>query len=148
MARPSEAHVGVARRLLAQSCAEGSGPENPAAAVARAYDILFESLAPVIGAAGFQALFARSLKLAGADYVSLQAIGAAGGPSNKEDSGVIAQVVSGLSKLDPPGAMELATGLFAAFYALLTRFIGESLVQQIVKGTFPTVDEPGPEVRE
>ena len=147
MARPSEAHVGVAKRLLAQ-CADASGTGNPGAAAARAYDVLFQSLAPVIGAAGFEALFARSLRQAKAEYGLLTAMPAPDGHPKREDKRGIAQVVGALSTLDPVSSTELATGLFASFYALMTTFIGESLVQQIVKGTFPTVDEPGPEVRE
>lgn len=144
MAKPSEAHVNVASRLLAHSRAQGVQPEDPVAA-GRTYDELFRVLAPILGAAGFRALFARSVKLAQAEYPSL-ALPTLSGPPAADEDRLVRQVVSLLGELEPASGWQLATALFATFYALVATFIGESLVQQILKRAFPGVDESGPEV--
>ena len=63
MVRPLEAHVEVAKRLLAHERGSGGDAPERAAAAVRVYGSLFRALAPVIGAAGVGALFARSVCL-------------------------------------------------------------------------------------
>lgn len=146
MARPSEAHVEVARRFLARSC-EGEGHSADPAVASRVYDALSGALTPIIGESGFRAIFARSVKLTAADYPVLKAVPTVFAPPPEVDT-VLTHVLDCLAGLEPTAALELATSLYAAFYALLTKMIGESLVEEIVKGALPTIDESGSEVRD
>lgn len=150
MARPSEAHVEVARRLLARSCERASdGEAHPGAPATarRVHEALSQALAPIIGAAGFRAVFARSVKLIAADHPFLGPLPALAASASPADA-VLIQVLDALAKLEPGAALELATSVYASFYALLTKMIGESLVEQIVKGAFPSIDESGSEGRD
>lgn len=147
MARPHEAHIEVARRLLARASSEAGTPEGPEA-VRGVHAALFQSLAPVIGAAGFRALFDRSVKLAKAEYPSLDAARTLDDSGADIENPVMAQVLRSFGTLEPASAREAAVGLFATFYALVATFIGESLVQRLVEGANPAVDELVPEVKE
>ena len=61
MAQRTEAHLEAAKRLLERA---RNGERFAAADTAgRAYDELFRTLAPVLGVAGVNALFARSARL-------------------------------------------------------------------------------------
>jgi hypothetical protein len=59
---------------------------------------------------------------------------------------LVAQVIGSLSMAEPASALEAAVGLFATFHALLATFIGESLMQRLLQGAFPAIDELVPEV--
>jgi len=112
---------------------------------ARTYAALFQVLAPVIGPAGFRALFARSVKLAQAHHPSLSSIRTRAASQETVPDHVIGQIVTSLTSLGPAAATELATEVYAMFYELLTKFIGETLVHTIVQGALPTVGATGPE---
>jgi hypothetical protein len=149
MPGPSEAHFEAAKRLLqsAQPSASGGTAAERAAAAARVYDSLFESLAPVLGATGFRALFARALKLSQAEFPCLQAIRVSLEPP--ESAGQVAgQVLACLSQLEADAASQAATGLYARFLGLLSSFIGDQLVWQIVKRALPAPGETSAEETE
>lgn len=140
MVRPLEAHVEVAKRLLAQERGGGGDAKERAVAAGRVYETLFRALAPVIGAAGVRALFARSVRLASTEFPCLGEISMTAEPP--EDSVQVAeQLVGCLSKLEPAAGSEVATGLYAVFLGLLAKFIGERLVSQIVTTAFPAIAE-------
>jgi hypothetical protein len=140
MARPKEAHIEAAKRMLAEEGANGGNVGEPAAAAGRVYDALFEALAPVIGAAGFRAIFARSVKLTTAKDPRLAELPGLTERLQGNESGA-RHVIVCLSKLEPAAASEAATGLYATLFGLMTNFIGEQLVMQIVKTAFPSVNE-------
>jgi hypothetical protein len=140
MARPTEAHREVAQQLLARSEAPGGKAEDPAASASRLYEALFRALAPVIGANGFRALFARAVKLTSADHPGLEAAVTTGEPAGTNVA-AMERVAVCLAGLPPAAATETATDLYATLLGLLSGFIGDSLVRQLVKRALPGTDE-------
>lgn len=140
MFRPLEAHVEAAKRLLAQERGSGGHAEERAAAAAvRVYELLFQSLAPVIGESGVRALFARSVRLASAESPCLGESPMTVDPPESVHG--VQHLVGCLSKLEPAAGAEVSTAVFAYFLGLLTKFIGERLVLQVVKTAFPAMGE-------
>jgi hypothetical protein len=138
---PAEAHVETAKRLLAHDSANIGGAELRAVAVGRVYTSLFAVLAPVIGPAGLQALLARSLVLTRRDLPALHAH-LTNDDQRTTDVIDAAYLVASLRGLEPTAASEAATHLYATLFELLSTFIGEGLVFQILKGAFPALDLP------
>jgi CheY-like chemotaxis protein len=140
MTTPVDMHVQAATQLLLAH--SGASEDGASATAGRVYAALFESLAPVIGEAGVRALFERSLKLTQAGFAWLEEIQVTAEPIASRVQ-LEAQVVACLSKRDAASATATATAVYATFLRLLTDFIGDSLVRQIVKSAFPIV-EPAP----
>jgi hypothetical protein len=140
MARPTEAQLEVARQLLARSGAPHGDAAEPAAAASRVYEALFGTLAPVIGANGFRALFARSVKLTAVDHPCLAGATTPGEPA-ADNTALVERVTASLAGLPPGAATETAAALYATVLGLLTSFIGDSLVRQLVKRAFPGTHE-------
>ncbi len=46
-----------------------------------------------------------------------------------------------MGQLEPSEALELATGLYAAFFELISNLIGEPLVWKIMERAFPALRE-------
>jgi hypothetical protein len=132
MTRPSAAQIEMARRWLVDEGGAGGTSEACATAAGRIHDRLTAQLAPLLGAAGVQALFVRSGKLAQAELAS-----AAEGASLEGSTKLAAH----LRALDPLTAMETAVALFARFLELVTTFIGERLTIQALKRAWPRIDE-------
>jgi hypothetical protein len=137
MAQLGLAHVDAARRLLADEVARND--VGATAAAGRLYDRLFNTLAPVIGPAGVRALFARSAKLNKTEFPCL-----ANALASREGQATAPQtsehLVSCLDELEPVVAAKVATDLYATFFELMTTFIGERLLTQLLKTAFPALD--------
>lgn len=133
--RPGTAQVDRAKRLLAS---EGSAGDSEACATAagRVYDKLDAHLAPLLGRAGVQALFARSAKLAQAERASLAEVAAGGEGSTK--------LRAHLQSLEPAIAIETAAALFGTFLDLVTTFIGDRLTVQVLRRAWPAIEEAPP----
>lgn len=129
MNRPSPAQMTWVRRLLAHEGAASSADEC-ATAAGRVYDKLREHLDPLVGAAGVQALFARSAKLAQGEFACLDVSSVANSTKLREC----------LQALDPTVALDSAAALFGTFFALVTTFIGERLTTQVLRSAWPTID--------
>jgi len=121
-----------ARRLLAYEGAAGGSSEACATAAGRVYDQLNARLAPLLGSAGVQALFARSAKLTQTEFPRL-AEAAVLESSTK--------LRACLEPLDPAVASETAEALFGTFLSLVTTFIGERLTLQVLRHEWPTIEE-------
>ncbi len=143
MAKPSEAHVEAARRLLSHGSAGGGHPREPAAAAGRVYTSLFKSLAPIVGDAGVRALLARSARLRRAELPALADVLALTEPPAPHQK-VTQELAATLGKLDPAAASAAATALYATFLGLLTSFIGDRLVSQLLEGAFPATGQTDP----
>jgi hypothetical protein len=133
--RPNPAQLEQARRLLAHEAAAGSTDGLATTAACRVYDKLHAHLAPLVGVAGVQLLFARSAKLAQGEFAFFAEI------SIFEDS---TKLRERLQAQDPAVATESAAALFGTFFALLTTFIGERLTGQVLRSAWPTLDEAAP----
>jgi len=130
--RPSPARLETARRLLAHEGASGGAADGAAAAAGRVYDKLHAHLAPLLGGIGVQSLFVRSAKLTPGAFGGLAQVSMLDGSAKlrehlqAEGSGVDA---------------ESAAALFGTFLTLLTTFIGERLVSQVLRSAWPTMEE-------
>lgn len=134
--RPNAAQIERAKRLLASEGASAGGGTESAAAAGRVYDKLDAHLAPLLGRAGVQALFARSAKMSHGGLASLAELAAALEGSTK--------LSAWLQSLDPAVATETAAVLFGAFLELITTFIGERLTVQVLRSAWPTIEETAP----
>ena len=114
------AQVERATWLLANEGDSGNSSEKCAAAAGRVYDKLDAHLAPLLGRAGVQALFARSAKLAHDGLASLAELCR----PRLEGS---TKLRACLQSLEPAVATETAAVLFGTFLELITTFIGERL---------------------
>jgi hypothetical protein len=130
-------YVDAARRLLAHESAGKA--EERAVAARRVYDTLLSSLAPIIGAAGVRALFARSVRLSLTEFPCLEAVLHVEAPDGDHGQ----RLVECLRKLDAEAALEVATGLYAALLGLMAKFIGERMMWHLVARAFPAVDMSG-----
>jgi hypothetical protein len=103
---------------------------DQAMAARRVFDKLHGLFAPLLGAAGLQAMFARSANLAQGDFAFL-------GPAAVETS---AQLQQSLQAQAPEAASNAAVALFGTFFTLLTDFIGERLTSQVLSSAWPIVE--------
>ena len=122
-----------ARVLLAHEGAAASAGEC-ATAAGRVYDKLHAQLAPLLGSAGVQALLARSVKLTQREFPFLDVAALEGATKLRER----------LRAQDSAVATESAVALFGTFFTLLTKFIGERLTLQALRGAWPTIEEMAP----
>jgi hypothetical protein len=123
------------RRLLAHEGAFGGSSEALAVAAERIHDKLTAHLSPLLGSAGVQALFVRSVKLARL------------GLAPTTDVPVLASstdLSTFLRQLEPAVATNVAEALFATFLALMATFIGERLTHQALRSAWPTLEEEAP----
>jgi hypothetical protein len=125
-----------ARILLVHEGAAGNAGEH-ATAAGRVYDKLHAHLAPLLGAAGVQALLVRSARLTQREFSFLDV-------AVVEDS---TKLRERLQAQDPAVAPESAAALFATFFALVTTFIGERLTTQALRRAWPTIEEASTETR-
>lgn len=136
MKRPSAAELETAKRLLMH---ERGDDEHPANSSARAYKKLHDRLAPLIGSAGFRALFFRGQKTASLAGFTFLESGAAG-----PEADLGKQLHDNLHGREPVEAAEAATVVFATFFGLLTTFIGDRLTRQVLRGAWPDITEATP----
>jgi hypothetical protein len=125
----------TARRLLAHEGAGGGADDSAAAAAGQVYDKLHAHLAPLVGTIGVQSLFVRSAKLTPGEFADLAEV------SILEGSGKLRE------HFQPQGFAvdaESAAALFGTFLALLTTFIGERLVTQVLRNAWPTIEVTAP----
>ena len=127
---PDPARLEWATRLLAQEGAAGSEGEAGAAA-GRVYDKLHAKLQPLLGAAGVDALFARSIMLVRGEFADFGEASVLGGAPRLRDC---------LQAQDPAIAPEAAAALFGTFLTLITNFIGERLTAQVLRSVWPTFE--------
>jgi hypothetical protein len=131
--RPSPAQLETARRLLAHE--RGGADDSAASAAGRVYDKLHAHLAPLLGGMGVQSLFVRSAKLTPGDFGDLAEVSILEGSAKLREH------------LQAQGSVvdaKAAAALFGTFLALLTTFIGERLVTQVLRSAWPTIEEPAP----
>ena len=107
-----------------------------AGAAGRVYDKLAGQLAPLLGLAGVQSLFARSAKLARAATSSLAEVAAANDTATK--------LRACLQTLEPATASAAAAVVFGIFLDLIVTFIGDRLTVQVLRGAWPAINKMAP----
>ena len=135
MKRPSTAQLESARRLLAHEGATGGADDSVAAAAGRVYDKLHAHLAPLVGTIGVQSLFVRSAKLTPDEFAALAEV------SILEGSTKVREHLQAQGSAVDAGP---AVALFGTFLTLLTTFIGERLVAEVLRSAWPTIEETAP----
>jgi hypothetical protein len=128
--------VDRARRLLSIEGDSGTSSDACAIAAGRVYDKLAAQLVPLLGAAGVEALFARSAKLAGAERPCIAALADGVDASTR--------LRACLQALAPAAASEVAALLFGTLLELIVTFIGDRLTVQALRGAWPAIDETAP----
>ena len=100
----------------------------------RVCQALYRQLAPLVSAAGFNALLARAAKLAVREFPFLAAIGAVATPNCSFDG--LRQAAEGR---DPAEVADALVAILANFLWLLVLFIGENLGLRKVHEVWPDV---------
>ena len=123
-------HLEVALRLLAL---EGADPE----AAVRVYARMAARFEPLIGVAGMRAILVRSAKLSVAEYPCFASLAVAppGSMHTVED-----RLQASFGEHEP-APLSAAAALYGKLLGLLTSFIGESLVRQVLRGAFPALEQ-------
>lgn len=136
-------HLEAARRLLAHEATGAGGIADHAAAAASVYAKLFRSLGPLLGEAGVGALLARSVKLTQSAFPALADVLAGGElPGDASEAGE--RLRSSLGRLEPTDRLAAAAAVYGAFLRLLTSFVGEALVRQVLRNAFSGMDQGAP----
>ena len=132
MKQPSPAQLEKAKRLLAHEGAARGAEDGAAAAAGRVYEKLHAHLAPLLGVIGVQSLFVRSAKLTPGEFSGLTEVSILDGSEKLRE-----HLQAGGSAVDA----ESAAALFGTFLELLTTFVGERLVTQVLRSAWPTIEE-------
>ena len=106
-----------------------------AAAAIRVYEKLYLSLAPLVGATGFRALFARSIKLTTPEFPFL---GDFHGGQPEATANGLRLCLQGQA---PEAIRHGAAALFGAFLVLLATHIGGRLAAQVLRSIWPDTGE-------
>lgn len=133
---PNPAQIERAIRLLAHEGAVGSARQRGTTVAGRVYDKLHAQLAPLLGVAGVQLLFMRSSKLVQGEFASFAEV------SGLECS---TKLRERLQTRTPALATESVAALFGTFFTLITNFVGERLMIQVLRSAWPTFEETAPE---
>jgi hypothetical protein len=133
---PPAAPEALARGLLAYEASRKTSPEEFAAAGEHAYLRLRERLALVLGTAGFDALWARAMRLAQLKFRSMDDTAA-----QEESLPTQASRAYGLHAAvhgrNSDAAQHNLVAAFASFIALLFTFIGEELGLRFIRQIWP-----------
>lgn len=122
----------LAMKVLAEHSGSAGSAEALAAAARRAYDHLVRVTTPLIGQVGVDALTARALHLAHAEYSWL-----VDARESDQTNEPFAQVIVGLERQNPAIATEGAAAVLAIFAGLLVTFIGQSLTTGLLRRAWP-----------
>src|SRR5258707_13613340 len=120
------------RRVLTQDAGTRTDAHAVAAAALRAYERLARELAPLIGAAGINAVCARSVHLTQREFSWL-----APARSAEARDAPFTYVRVSLERQDPAVATDGAIAVLATFGELLASFIGDSLTTRLWREAWP-----------
>lgn len=119
-----------AERLIACEMLENKSSETKSTAAFRVGEKLRPHLATLMGIAGFRALHARALALAGAEVQWLRAL-------HVKANGSLEGLDELQKQVAPDELLEGALVLLAQLLGLLTAFIGDNLTLQLVREIWP-----------
>lgn len=121
--------------MLAHEDATGGAAARGETAAGRVYEKLHVHLAPLLGAAGVHMLFARSARLAQGKFAHFAEVSVDEGATKLREC---------LKAQDPAITTESAAALIGNFFTLITTFIGERLVAELLRSAWPTFDDAAP----
>lgn len=125
----------LARRLVESEAAGQPSAPVTADGAERAVSKLREYLARLIGIGGFRALLARALQLTKAEVPSLRGVQA-------EPDGALSGLPEWVLGRDPAEARAALVAVLANVLWLLAVFIGDDLVERLVREVWPQVRLP------
>ena len=131
MSKPSPAQLEKARRLLAHESAAG-GADSAGTAAGRVYDKLHAQLSPLLGVIGVQSLFVRSAKLTHGEFSGVAEVSILEGSEKLRE-----HLQARGSAVDA----ESAVALFGTFLELLTTFIGERILTEVLRSAWPAIEK-------
>jgi len=114
-------------RQLAARLVATEGGHDAAAAVVRLYETYFDRLAPVIGARGVRALFARAVEVEKTRHACLAALVLDGDPR-----AAALPLITCLSDEPPDAAHAAVVAVLAAFIGLIVNILGADLGARIL----------------
>ena len=132
LTKTSPTQLNRARRLLAHEGAADSAAASSASVASRVYDKLLTHMAPLVGDSGVHLLFVRSALLARGEFDWLAEV------STLEGSTQLREYLHD-QKLSITA--ESAAVLFGNFFTLMTIFVGERLVTQVLRVAWPAFEE-------
>lgn len=136
--RPGQAQTDLVGRLLALEMRSAATPEERAGAAARLFENTFAVLSPVIGGTGVEAIFERSVRLTRRDFPCLDLV------RSREEGRLVdpRQCLRPCQRDDDPVHYEqVATALYAQFFALMAALIGEALAARLILTAWPGLAE-------
>lgn len=105
--------------------------ESARALIGRTHQRLFAQLSPVIGPAGFDAIFGRTVKGMFSTFPILIV------PTNDVTNYELHHLLSSLHDRSPEAVLEIGAGLHTLFCIQLATFIGEALVFRLLRNEWP-----------
>ncbi len=139
-ARPRRTQTDLVGRLLALEMRSAATSEERADAAARLFDKTFAVLSPVIGEAGVEAIFERSVRLARRDFPCLDLV------RSRQEGKLVdpRQCLLPCQRADDPAHYEqVAIALYAQFSGLMAALIGEALAARLILTAWPAMAEAG-----
>ena len=122
------------RRLVAvESAGKLHSPSDAATIAKELHRKLGDHLSPIIGSAGFEALFARSVKKLQPAFSCLAPLETTGGES------ALGPLCAAVEDQTAPVANEIIVTLMVSFVTLLSTFIGEGLTWRLLSDVWPEV---------
>jgi len=137
-ARP-ELMGGIQRLRELEAGGETSTSALSVATAKRLHEKLARYVAPVVGEAGFEALFVRSVKITKSTFVCLQELRTTG-PAQE----ALHQFFEHLEKQDPAAVASITEALMATLVTMLCTFIGEGLTWQLLRNAWPDLPSQPP----
>jgi hypothetical protein len=128
---PTSSARQLAERIFADEAGAAKGAEEAASAVKRIHEKLASALSPVVGTAGFKAMFARTIQTAKPAHPWLQDDGAA------DPEAFLDRLWARLKTQEPAAIRALGVALLSGLLALLSKFIGSELTLRLLLSTWP-----------
>jgi hypothetical protein len=122
----------IQRLLELEAGGETSTSAQSVATATRLYEKLARHVAPVVGEAGFEALFLRSIKITKSTFVCLQELRTTGAAQE-----VLRQFFEHLENQESAVVASITETLMATLVSTLCTFIGEGLTWQLLRNAWP-----------
>ncbi|MDO9002430.1 MAG: hypothetical protein Q7V20_03115 [Aquabacterium sp.] len=127
------------KAILAQLAANGAHEAQAASIAVTTWSAIDVALSPIVGQRGFAALYKRSLQLTRVDFPCLAA--AQDGVLQVAEFSVLHEV---LAQQDSSTAAAASAALLENFYDLLTKLIGRSLTDRLLRTVCETTSSGRP----
>ncbi|MDQ6735645.1 MAG: hypothetical protein M3Z35_16260 [Nitrospirota bacterium] len=125
----------IARQMIVSRMGAKPPPHELASAAVSIVETLVNTLSPLVGSIGSQALLGRSLTLTARAFPCYAEVRGAG-------QTLLNAVGACLQKQEPDVAMKATAALLTTYLELLATFIGERLTLQLLQAAWPDISIP------